>query len=117
MLFTLLGLLLAGFGLIADAAIYQRSLGHNVNLWWGLVLLAFGLVMLFLGRKGTAAARPRKPSRGAGHRGAGARARAGARLKHGNYNLAQSRRDAEGEPQLFSASPRLCVRCLGEIWE
>ena len=31
---------------MSDAAIYARSLGINVNLWWGLVLLAFGLVML-----------------------------------------------------------------------
>jgi hypothetical protein len=34
------------FGLLSDRAIYDRSLGINVNLWWGLVLLAFGLVML-----------------------------------------------------------------------
>jgi len=27
---------------------YEKSLGINVNLWWGLVLLAFGLVMLWL---------------------------------------------------------------------
>lgn len=57
-LFTLLGLLLTGWGLLGDAADYRRSLGHNVNLWWGLAVLAFGLFMLFLGRKGTAAARP-----------------------------------------------------------
>jgi hypothetical protein len=31
---------------VSDQAIYDRSLGINVNLWWGLVLLAFGLVML-----------------------------------------------------------------------
>ena len=57
-LFTLLGLLLAGYGLMADASIYRRSLGHNVNLSWGLVVLVFGLIMLWMGRKGTAAARP-----------------------------------------------------------
>ena len=55
-LFTLLGLLLAGFGLVADETIYARSLGHNVNLWWGLAVLAFGLLFLFLGRKGTSSA-------------------------------------------------------------
>ena len=48
-MFTLLGLLLAGFGFLSDAAIYQRSLGIDVNLWWGLVLLAFGTVMLGFG--------------------------------------------------------------------
>ena len=40
--------LLTGYGLVSDNAIYARSLGINVNLWWGLVLLGFGLVMLGL---------------------------------------------------------------------
>ena len=57
-LFTLLGLLLTGYGLMADASIYRRSLGHNVNLWWGLVVLAFGLLFLWMGRKGTSGAQP-----------------------------------------------------------
>ena len=57
-LFTLLGLLLTGYGLMADASIYRRSLGHNVNLWWGIVVLLFGVLFLWMGRKGTAAARP-----------------------------------------------------------
>jgi len=51
MLFTLVGLLLTGYGALSDAAIYQRSLGYNVNLVWGLVLLAFGVFMLVLGRR------------------------------------------------------------------
>ncbi len=46
LMFTIIGALLTLFGLMSDAAIYSRSLGINVNLWWGLVLLAFGLVML-----------------------------------------------------------------------
>jgi hypothetical protein len=50
-LFAIIGVLLVGYGLMGDPAIYQRSLGLNVNLWWGLVLLAFGLVMLWLGRR------------------------------------------------------------------
>ena len=45
-MFTIVGALLTVFGLSSDHAIYARSLGINVNLWWGLVLLAFGLVML-----------------------------------------------------------------------
>jgi hypothetical protein len=48
LMFTIIGLLLAGFGLVSDQAIYRRSLGVNVNLWWGLVLLAFGVAMLGL---------------------------------------------------------------------
>lgn len=46
LMFSLFGVMLALYGLVADHAIYERSLGINVNLWWGLVLLAFGLVML-----------------------------------------------------------------------
>ena len=48
LMFTIIGALLVLFGLVSDEAIYERSLGINVNLWWGLVLLAFGLVMLWL---------------------------------------------------------------------
>ena len=45
-MFTIFGLILVVFGLSSDAAIYERSLGININLWWGLVLLVFGGVML-----------------------------------------------------------------------
>jgi hypothetical protein len=48
LMFTIFGLILTLYGLASDATIYDRSLGINVNLWWGLVLLAFGLVMLAL---------------------------------------------------------------------
>ena len=49
-LFTALGLLLGGYGLATagDAAHYARSLSVNINLWWGLVMLAFGLVLLWV---------------------------------------------------------------------
>ncbi len=52
LMFAIVGLLLVGFGLLGDKAIYQRALGINVNLWWGLVMLLFGIVMLLLGRRG-----------------------------------------------------------------
>jgi ABC-type Fe3+-siderophore transport system permease subunit len=55
LMFTLIGALLSVFGALSDKSIYARSLGINVNLWWGLVLLAFGLVML------TLALRARRP--------------------------------------------------------
>jgi hypothetical protein len=51
MLFAVVGLLMAGYGALSDRAIYERSLGYNVNLIWGLVLLAFGAVMFVLGRR------------------------------------------------------------------
>lgn len=49
-MFTLLGLLLVGFGLFSDPGVYQRSFGINVNLIWGVVLLVFGGIMLWFGR-------------------------------------------------------------------
>ena len=54
LMFSIIGVLLAVFGFASDPTIYQRSLGINVNLWWGLVLVVFGLVMLWLVRRGTA---------------------------------------------------------------
>jgi hypothetical protein len=49
LLFALLGALLAVFGLVSDPAIYKRSLGINVNLWWGLAMLVFGALMILAG--------------------------------------------------------------------
>jgi hypothetical protein len=48
LMFSLIGLLLVGFGAAtnSDAALYARSLSVNVNLWWGVVLLVFGVLML-----------------------------------------------------------------------
>lgn len=51
LLFAVLGLLLLGYGAISDPAIYQRSLGININLGWGAVLEVFGLTMWFFGRR------------------------------------------------------------------
>jgi hypothetical protein len=53
-LFTALGLLLGGYGLVTadDAARYARSLSVNINLWWGLVMLAFGLLLLLAAARG-----------------------------------------------------------------
>lgn len=54
-MFTIFGVLLAGYGLVSDKAIYAKSLGINVNLWWGLALVAFGLIMLVLAFRGRSA--------------------------------------------------------------
>ena len=45
-MFSIVGALLVIYGVVSDPAIYEKSLGINVNLWWGIVLLVFGLVML-----------------------------------------------------------------------
>lgn len=50
LLFTLMGLTLSVHGAASDPAAYLRSLGINLNLIWGLVLLAFGVLMLWLGK-------------------------------------------------------------------
>ncbi len=54
-LFTTLGVLLTGYGLAASqAARSAASLSVNINLWWGLVMLVFGILMLLgagLGRR------------------------------------------------------------------
>ena len=53
LMFLILGVLLAGWGLVSDEAIYERSLGININLIWGTILIAFSVVLLWLGsRKG-----------------------------------------------------------------
>ena len=46
LMFATFGVMLTVYGLVSNDAMYATSLGINVNLWWGLVLLAFGLVML-----------------------------------------------------------------------
>lgn len=51
LMFAFVGLLLVGYGLLGDPAIYERSLGVNINLWWGLAMGAFGAVMLWLARR------------------------------------------------------------------
>jgi len=50
LMFSIVGLLLAGYGLCTDAEIYKCSLGININLIWGILLLVFGGVMLALAR-------------------------------------------------------------------
>jgi hypothetical protein len=47
-LFTVYGALLALYGVLGDKLQYARSLGLNVNLIWGVVLLVFGLCMLLI---------------------------------------------------------------------
>lgn len=57
-MFTFIGVLLAGYGLLGRGDIYQKSLGINVNLDWGLALLAFGALMLGLGWRRSIGGRP-----------------------------------------------------------
>lgn len=50
LMFGFLGVILTGYGLVtgSNAPMYEKSLGININLWWGLLLLLFAGFMLFL---------------------------------------------------------------------
>jgi H+/Cl- antiporter ClcA len=56
LLFVILGAILTLFGVFTmnDTELYARSLGRNINLWSGLLMLIFGGLMLlfpYLGRR------------------------------------------------------------------
>jgi uncharacterized membrane protein len=53
LMFTIFGIILSIYGLVTNGNIemYQRSLGINVNLWSGLFMLVFGVIMLLLSWK------------------------------------------------------------------
>jgi len=48
LMFSLVGalLLIYGAATASDVEMYRHSLGININLIWGVVLLVFGVVML-----------------------------------------------------------------------
>jgi hypothetical protein len=54
LMFTMVGAILTAFGLATreNTELYARSLGIDANLYWGVVLLVFGITMLTLGRRG-----------------------------------------------------------------
>lgn len=65
LMFSLVGALMVIYGMVSNPEIYRRSLGINVNLNWGLVLLVFGATMLFLAwRAAKAAPEPPQPKNG-----------------------------------------------------
>ena len=44
-IFTIYGAILMVFGALTNPAIFERSLGVNIDLWWGSAMLVFGLFM------------------------------------------------------------------------
>ena len=58
LMFAVFGVLMSGYGLLSDKAIYARSLGININLIWGIVLIIFGGVMLALASRGARKSNP-----------------------------------------------------------
>jgi formate hydrogenlyase subunit 3/multisubunit Na+/H+ antiporter MnhD subunit len=60
LMFGIIGLVMVVYGLLTGSdPMYQRSLGINVNVWWGAVLLVFGGLMLYFARKTTKEAPPK----------------------------------------------------------
>ena len=52
MIFLAIGLLMTIYGLITlGSPIYATSMGMNLNLIWGVVMLLFGGTMSWLGRR------------------------------------------------------------------
>jgi heme/copper-type cytochrome/quinol oxidase subunit 4 len=49
LMFAIVGVIISLFGFLtmSNTEMYQKSLGINVNLVMGLVMLLFGLIMLF----------------------------------------------------------------------
>ncbi len=54
LMFTLIGVLLTGYGTVNRAGSLTHAGGSdlNINLWWGIVLLVFGVLMLFGAARG-----------------------------------------------------------------
>jgi len=45
-IFSIYGVVLLIYGALADPSIFQeKSLGVNIDMWWGLAMLAFGVFM------------------------------------------------------------------------
>ncbi len=52
LLFLITGGIMAGYGLLTRGGeLYARSLGVNLNLWWGAAMFVFGLVIFLVGRR------------------------------------------------------------------
>jgi sulfite exporter TauE/SafE len=49
LMFSIVGVLITGFGFftISNTEMYHKSLGINVNIVMGILMLIFGLVFLF----------------------------------------------------------------------
>ena len=52
LIFLLIGGIMSIYGLITrNAAIYEKSMGINLNLTWGAIMFVFGLIMFLVGRR------------------------------------------------------------------
>jgi hypothetical protein len=53
LMFSILGILITGYGIftVSNTEMYNKSLGINVNIIMGILMLAFGLIMLYFSKK------------------------------------------------------------------
>jgi hypothetical protein len=53
LMFSIIGMLISIFGFvtISNTEMYHKSLGINVNIVMGLLMLVFGLIMLYFARR------------------------------------------------------------------
>jgi protein-S-isoprenylcysteine O-methyltransferase Ste14 len=53
LMFSILGVLITGYGLftLSNAEMYGKSLGINLNIIMGILMLIFGLIMLYFAWK------------------------------------------------------------------
>jgi LPXTG-motif cell wall-anchored protein len=53
LMFSILGLIISAYGIFtnSNSAMYQKSLGININIIMGVIMLIFGLVMLYFARR------------------------------------------------------------------
>ena len=53
LMFTIVGIIISVFGFFtkSNAEMYHKSLGINVNLVMGVLMLIFGLIMLYFARR------------------------------------------------------------------
>ena len=53
LVFLIIGGIMAVFGIFThgDTALYEKSLGVDINLLWGGIMFAFGAIMFFFGRR------------------------------------------------------------------
>ncbi len=51
-LLAVTGAILVVFGLTSPPALYAKSLGININLWWGTAMVAIGGVLLVMAGRG-----------------------------------------------------------------
>jgi hypothetical protein len=52
LIFLITGGIMSVYGLFTrHSALYDKSMGVNLNLTWGLIMFVFGLIMFLIGRR------------------------------------------------------------------